>query len=68
MKEPKTSPEREDAVGAYRKQGYCFERFNPDFENEIWMNKKMGKMFIYCRSNHEIVGPCDILVNDDQPP
>ena len=68
MEEPETSPEREAVVEPYRKKGYVFQRMNPDFENEIWMNKETKKVFIYCRSDHEIVGPTDILVNEDQPP
>jgi hypothetical protein len=60
MEEPKSNPERERLLAPMRAMGYEFKGYTNNSENEIWINIKVRKIFLYSIDNKEIVGPYDV--------
>jgi len=60
MEEPKSNSEKERVLKPMRDAGYEYRGLTKDLENEIWINEKIKKLFIYSIADKEIIGPCDI--------
>jgi ribosome biogenesis protein Nip4 len=60
MEEPASNPEREKLLKPMRDAGYEYRGLTKNLENELWINEKEKKLFLYSMADMEIIGPCQV--------